>query len=142
MNRHDRRKDAARQRLLAAARRTAKIIKSTGLAPTTWFWVGESGPPAFDKGRIADFVLNKRLRQQEGTCRFHVVNTTTGKELHFAATYADGELVITVCDSEETAKAVYRSLKPEDAHADGLIGPQQASSSLSRTPGPSPSPGF
>jgi len=108
MNRHERRK-------LAAARRTAQIIKSAGLAPTHWFRVGPGDPPTFDKDAIADFALNKRLRGREGTCRFHAINTTTGKTLHFAAAYAGGELMITVCDTDETAKAVYARIKPADA---------------------------
>jgi hypothetical protein len=108
VNRHDRRK-------WAAARRTAKIIKSAGLAPTHWFWVGAGDPPAFDKDRVADYVLNQRLRGQEGTCRFHIVNSTTGQAIYFAAAHADGELLITVCETEEQAVAVYARIKPPDA---------------------------
>jgi hypothetical protein len=79
-------------------------------------WVGEAeAPPEFDKDRIADYVLNKKLQGKDGTARFHIVNPVTGREIHFAALLADGELLVTICDTAARAKGVYAKLKPPGA---------------------------
>lgn len=108
MNRRDRRK-------LAAAQRTAKIIKGAGMVPTHWLWIGEAkNPPTFNKDQVADYVLNKKLLQRDGTSRFHIMKPD-GSTVHFVAVLTEGDMVITICETEKIARDVYAKVKPTDA---------------------------